>query len=119
MTNQEFLEGAWFQGSTFTGEGHFPKGSIVAVNPGTGDVKWRWPMVSPPSAGILATAGGIIFSGDSFGYFFALDARTGKPVWNKNLGATVIAPPITYARNGRQYVTVAAGNSIFNFALPR
>lgn len=119
MTNQEFLEGAWFQGSTFTGEGLFPKGSIVAVNPGTGDIKWRWPMVSPPSAGILATAGGLIFSGDSFGYFFALDARTGKPVWNRNLGATVIAPPVTWSRNGRQFITVSAGSAVFNFALQK
>lgn len=118
-TNQQFLEGAWYQGSTFTGEGHFPKGSIIAMNPATGDIKWRWPMVSPPSAGILATAGGLVFSGDSFGYFFALDAKTGKALWNRNLGSTVIAPPVTYARNGRQFLVISAGTSVFTFALPR
>jgi alcohol dehydrogenase (cytochrome c) len=119
MTNQEYLEGQWYQGSTFTGEGHFPKGSILALDPSTGDTKWRWEMVRPPSAGILATAGGLIFSGDGDGYFFALDARTGKPVWRKQLGGAVIAAPITYARNGRQFVTIASGSSIFTFAVAK
>ncbi|MBI3209501.1 MAG: PQQ-dependent dehydrogenase, methanol/ethanol family [Candidatus Solibacter usitatus] len=119
MTNQEYLEGQWYQASTFTGEGLFPKGSIVAVNPATGDVQWRWKMVSPPSGGMLATAGGLVFSGDSFGYFFALDAKTGKPLWNKQLGGTVINAPMTWARAGRQFVTVAAGGAFFTFALPK
>ncbi|HUQ93525.1 MAG TPA: PQQ-dependent dehydrogenase, methanol/ethanol family [Bryobacteraceae bacterium] len=119
MTNQEYMEGQWYQGSTFTGEGLFPKGSIIGLDPATGDTKWRWEMVRPPSAGILATAGDLVFSGDGDGYFFALDARSGKPVWHKQLGGTVIAPPITYARGGRQFVTIAAGGSIFTFALPK
>jgi alcohol dehydrogenase (cytochrome c) len=119
MTNQEFVPGAWYQGSTFTGEGHFPKGSIQAVNPMTGERKWLWEMVGPPSAGILATAGGLIFSGDREGYFFALDDKTGKPLWYKQLGGTVIAPPVTWARAGRQFITIAAGSSIFTFALPK
>ncbi|MBL8173908.1 MAG: PQQ-dependent dehydrogenase, methanol/ethanol family [Bryobacterales bacterium] len=119
VTNHEFVEGAWYQGSTFTGEGHFPAGSILAVDPATGATKWRWPMVSTPTAGTLATAGGLLFSGDREGYLFALDASTGKPLWRRQLGGTVIAPPVTWARNGRQYLTIAAGPSIFTFAIPK
>ncbi|MBI3681193.1 MAG: PQQ-dependent dehydrogenase, methanol/ethanol family [Acidobacteria bacterium] len=117
MTNQEYVEGQWYQGSTFNGEGLYPKGSIVAVDPATGDTRWRWEMVSPPSGGLMATAGGFVFGGDPQGYFFALDAKTGKPVWHKQLGGTVIAGPMSYSRNGRQFVTVAAGQSVFTFAL--
>jgi len=119
VTNQEYLEGQVYQASVFTGEGHFQKGSIIAVDLATGTTKWRWPMVGPPTAGMLATAGNLVFSGDRDGYFFALDAQTGKPLWHKALGGTVIAPPVTWARGGRQFVTVAAGQSIFTFALPK
>jgi alcohol dehydrogenase (cytochrome c) len=118
-TNQEYVEGQWYQASTFTGEGLFPKGSIIAVDPATGETKWKWGMVIPPTAGVLATAGGLVFSGDRDGYFFALDAKSGKPLWHKNLGGMVIAPPVTWSRGGRQFVTIAAGGSIYNFALPR
>lgn len=118
-TNQEYVEGQWYQASTFTGEGHFNKGSILAVDPSTGESKWRWEMVATPTAGLLATGGGLIFSGDRDGYFFALDARTGKPLWHRSLGAMVIAPPVSWSRGGRQFLTVAAGSAIFTFALPR
>ena len=74
-------------------------------------------MVSPPSSGLLATAGGLIFSGNREGYLMALDARTGKPLWKFRTGGVVIAPPITYLLNGKQYVAVAAGDSLITFAL--
>jgi alcohol dehydrogenase (cytochrome c) len=50
------------------------------MRPGTGEVAWRYPLVSPPSSGLLATAGNLVFGGDREGYVFALDARTGKVV---------------------------------------
>jgi alcohol dehydrogenase (cytochrome c) len=58
-----------------------------------------------------------LFSGGREGYFFALDAHTGAPLWKANVGGTVASGAMTYSVNGRQYVSVAAGNSLFTFAL--
>jgi alcohol dehydrogenase (cytochrome c) len=116
---QDFKEGVWYQASTNGAVPNEPKGgSILAVNPVTGDTKWRFETVTPPSGGMLATAGGLVFTGDGQGYVFALDARTGKPVWHFQTGGTVVAPPITYSLAGKQYLAVAAGDSILTFALP-
>jgi alcohol dehydrogenase (cytochrome c) len=60
---------------------------------------------------VLATAGGLVFSGEGNGMFAAFDARSGKRLWEFNCGAGVNAPPITYAAAGKQFVTVAAGGS--------
>jgi alcohol dehydrogenase (cytochrome c) len=53
------------------------------------------------------------------GYFFALDARTGRLLWKVSLGADVHAGPMSYAIGSRQYVAIAAGHSLFAFALRR
>jgi alcohol dehydrogenase (cytochrome c) len=119
-TKQEYIEGGWYQASTGQGVPREPStGSIVAVAPATGDVKWRFEMVSGPSAGLLATAGGLVFGGDREGYVFALDARTGKPLWKFQTGGMVIAPPITYQVGGRQYLAVAGGGNMIAFKLPK
>jgi alcohol dehydrogenase (cytochrome c) len=119
-TTQDYIEGQWYQASTGTGVPREPAtGSILAMNPATGDAKWRFEMVTPPTAGVLATAGGLVFTGDREGYVFALDARTGKPLWKFQAGGQVIAPPISYEAGGKQYIAVAAGSSLVAFALPR
>ncbi len=119
-THQEFREGQWYQASTTAAIPTEPTtGAIYAVVPATGEIRWRFDMVTPPTSGLLATAGGLVFGGDREGYLFALDARTGKPVWKFQTGGVVIAPPITYMLDGRQYVAVAAGGAILSFALPR
>ena len=93
-------------------------GSIVALKPAKGDVAWRFELTSGPTSGLLATKGNLVFAGDREGYLFALDAVTGKVLWRYQTGGTVIAPPITYEYEGRQYVAVAAGASMMTFALP-
>jgi alcohol dehydrogenase (cytochrome c) len=113
------VEGQWYQASTFSGATTNPVGAIVALEPATGETKWRFPLVTPPSSGVMATAGGLVFSGDPQGYFFALDARTGKALWHRQLGGSVIAGPVSWARSGRQFITIAAGQSIYTFALPK
>jgi outer membrane protein assembly factor BamB len=75
-------------------------------------------MTDLTDAGILTTASDLLFSGGREGYFFALDARTGAPLWKVTVGGAVASGPITYAVSGRQYVSVAAGNAVFAFALP-
>jgi alcohol dehydrogenase (cytochrome c) len=116
---QDYLEGQWYQASTVDAVPREPTtGSILAVDPATGDVRWRFPLVTPPSSGLLSTAGGLVFAGDGEGYLFALDARTGKVLWRFQTGGSVSASPITYLLDGKQYVAVAAGAAIMTFALP-
>jgi alcohol dehydrogenase (cytochrome c) len=75
-------------------------------------------MVTPSRAGVLSTAGGLVFSADTEGYVFALDARSGKPLWNFPTGAWVQAPPSSYEFRGRQYIAIASGQAMITFALP-
>jgi alcohol dehydrogenase (cytochrome c) len=67
--------------------------------------------------GILTTATNLVFGGGREGYLYALDARDGKLLWKSMLGGQVANGPISYAINGKQYVSVAAGNGLFTFAL--
>ena len=69
--------------------------------------------------GVLTTAGDVVFSGGKEGYFFALDARTGELLWKASVGGQVNAGPMSYSVGGRQYVTIAAGSSLFAYALPQ
>ena len=103
------------------GEGVLPidsyQSAIRAIAPRTGDRRWEFPLQPRSTAGILATAGDLVFSGGVDGYFFALDAVSGQELWHVQLGRQVHAAPMTYAVDGQQYVTVAAGNVVYTFGL--
>jgi alcohol dehydrogenase (cytochrome c) len=92
-------------------------GAVRAVDPRTGDLKWEYKMSDFTDGGILATASDLVFTGGREGYFVALDARTGAPLWKFSVGGVVASGPMTYSVGGRQYVAVAAGSSLFAFAL--
>jgi alcohol dehydrogenase (cytochrome c) len=94
-------------------------GVVRAINPATGEVAWEYKMRDVSDAGILTTSADLLFSGNREGYFFALDARTGKELWKRYLGSQVADSPVTYMVDGTQYVSVAAGNSLFTFSLGR
>jgi len=118
LHKQEYRTGQWYQASTETDIPSEPAtGAVLAVDPATGQTRWRFEMVSPASAGMLATAGGLVFTGDGHGYLVALDAQTGKPLWHFQTGGHISAPPITYLLNGKQQIAIAAGMSIITFAL--
>jgi alcohol dehydrogenase (cytochrome c) len=93
-------------------------GVVRALNPANGEKVWEYKMRDVSDAGILTTATDLLFSGNREGYFFALDAKTGKELWKRYLGGAVANSPITYQVDGKQYVAVAAGHSLFTFALP-
>ena len=85
-------------------------GHFVAINPLNGEKKWDVPLTDlPGSAGMLATAGGLVFSGKLTGEFLALDAANGKALWQFQTGSSVNATAITYTLAGRQYVSIASG----------
>jgi alcohol dehydrogenase (cytochrome c) len=90
-------------------------GVVRAINPLTGERVWDYKMLDVSDAGILTTGSDLLFSGNREGYFFALDARTGKELWKRYLGLQVAASPITYSVDGVQYVSIAAGHAIFTF----
>jgi alcohol dehydrogenase (cytochrome c) len=92
-------------------------GAIRALDAVTGERKWEFKMNDVTDGGILTTASDLLFSGGREGYFFALDARNGSLLWRTAVGGTVASGPMTYSVGGRQYVAVAAGNSLFTFAL--
>ncbi len=92
--------------------------AIRAIDPSTGDIAWEFPIQPRTGAGILTTAGGLLFSGSVDGFFYALDASDGSELWHKSLGQRVHSAPMSFAVDGKQYVTVAAGNVVFTFGLP-
>ncbi len=84
--------------------------SLVAIDPVAQKIAWRVPTPTSVSGGVLATAGNLVFQGAMDNRFNAYGARTGKLLWSFDTGAPVIAPPIAYTVNGRQYVTVLSGS---------
>ena len=93
---------------------------LTAIDPLTGKVKWRRPYpgggFGAGGGGLLTTAGMLVFSGDAGGNFVAYDAETGVPVWHSRIGSVSNAP-ITYELDGRQHILVAAGDTLYAFAL--
>ena len=84
-------------------------GWLVAWDPVKQEARWKLPMEAHLNGGIMATGGNLIFQGRPDSGFSAYDARDGKRLWNFDAGAGVVAPPISYRHNGKQYVTVVAG----------
>jgi alcohol dehydrogenase (cytochrome c) len=93
-------------------------GAIRALDVMTGRQKWQFPLHSPPWAGLLSTAGGLVFGGSNEGNFFALDDRTGRALWQFQTGGAIRANPISFAIDDRQHIAIASGNAIFVFELP-
>jgi alcohol dehydrogenase (cytochrome c) len=93
------------------------RGAVLALDPRTGETKWKFQMTDVTDSGILTTASDVLFTGSREGYFHALDARTGALLWKTALGGQTAAGPMTYQVGGKQYVAIAAGHALFVFAL--
>lgn len=95
---------------------------LRALDIDTGKIVWEMPQAGPSEvkreAGLLATAGGLIFYGDPPGDFVALDERNGKPLWHFPAGSENKASPMTYMVGGKQFLTVAIGPNVLCFSLP-
>ncbi|MBC7942354.1 MAG: c-type cytochrome, partial [Chitinophagaceae bacterium] len=86
-----------------------PFGRLIAWDPVAQKEVWRQEQVSPWNGGTLSTAGNLVFQGTADGRFVAYDARDGKKLWETPTGTGVVAAPITYEVDGRQYVSIAVG----------
>jgi alcohol dehydrogenase (cytochrome c) len=120
-----YRQGEILVGSAFQGVPNEPQRTFVrALDPTTGKLEWEYAF--PPRSGlasvfdsvggVLSTAGDLLFVGDNT-VFHALDAYTGKMLWQARLGGRINASPITYGIDGRQFVTIAAGSSIVTFSM--
>jgi alcohol dehydrogenase (cytochrome c) len=115
----EYKPGTPFMGGgerALTGDS--ASGAIRAIDALTGARRWNFPIHSPPWAGVLSTAGGLVFAGSEEGNFFALDARTGKSLWDFQTGGGVRAGPMSFMIDGKQYIGIAASRNVYVFSLP-
>jgi PQQ-dependent dehydrogenase (methanol/ethanol family) len=101
----------WLGGAFKVIPGEEQWGNITAVDYNTGKIRWQVKTAEPMIGGILATAGGLVFTGEGNGAFNAYDAETGSVLWTFRAGAGVNAPPSSYTVDGQQYIVVAAGGN--------
>ncbi|MBI1789150.1 MAG: PQQ-dependent dehydrogenase, methanol/ethanol family [Acidobacteria bacterium] len=93
---------------------------VRALELTTGKLAWDYKQIGSRGygAGLLSTAGGVLFAGDDQGFLTALDAATGAPLWHFNTGQQITASPMTYSFKGKQYVALTAGSNVVAFGLP-
>jgi len=87
-------------------------GNVTAVDYNTGKIRWKVKTAEPMIGGIMATAGGLVFTGEGNGAFKAYDSANGSLLWTFQAGAGVNAPPASYTVNGKQYIVVGAGGNV-------
>ncbi|MGV3593139.1 MAG: PQQ-dependent dehydrogenase, methanol/ethanol family [Gammaproteobacteria bacterium] len=124
--NYEYKPGTWNTGLPFgstsgipqrpedayaAGTGPAPEtpGALLAWDPLTNKPRWQVNYPFPALGGTLATAGNLVFHGVGDGHFLAYRADNGERVWDVDLGVSIMAPPITYMLDGKQYISVLAG----------
>jgi alcohol dehydrogenase (cytochrome c) len=86
-------------------------GSLHAISVETGETLWTYEQRAGMLS-LLSTAGGLLFGGDTNGRFRAFDQRTGRVLWEVNLGSPISGYPVSFAVDGKQYVAVSTGSSL-------
>ncbi len=106
-----YKKGAAYLGSGFTIKPIFEDhiGSLKAINPDTGEIKWEYKNNAPLWAGVMTTAGGLVFTGTPEGEFLAFDDETGEKLWSFQTGSGIVGQPVTWEQDGEQYVSVMSG----------
>ncbi|HKT32510.1 MAG TPA: PQQ-binding-like beta-propeller repeat protein [Gammaproteobacteria bacterium] len=107
----KFIPGSYFFGTSATPDSSIPSsGWLTAVDAATGKVDWQFHAPEPVIAGVTPTAGGLVFTGDGGGDFYAFDAKSGKLLLKYASGGSMAGGVITYAVYRRQYVAFTSGN---------
>ncbi len=105
-------KGRLWLGSAFVAiPGEEQYGLLSAVNLATGKIAWQEKVPQPMMGGTLATAGGLVFTGEGNGNFNAYSARTGKKLWSFNAGAGCNSAPMSFSYKGEQFIAVACGGN--------
>ena len=93
----------------FTDDPRDGKGALLAWDPVRQEQRWiKWHS-GIQNGGVLSTAGGLVFQGTDEGWLTAYDAGDGDELWRFNAGLGIIAPPVSYAWKGVQYVSILVG----------
>jgi alcohol dehydrogenase (cytochrome c) len=113
LMKPEYKRGEWYLGVNFRGvtlPKDQPHGYLSALDPMTGKAKWQMPWPGQPSmGGTLSTGGGLVFTGAATGEAMAVDADTGKTLWQFQTGSGIIGLPVTWEQGGKQYVSIVSG----------
>ena len=92
---------------------------LEAIDYNTGSIRWKHEIGNGEGvAGMLSTAGHVLFTADNSDNLLALNPETGKTLWHVNLGARMQGAPTTYELGGKQYLLTPAGGVIFAWVLP-
>jgi glucose dehydrogenase len=105
------------QGWGGTDRGGWSEAMTEAIDYRAGKVRWAHRWEGGARAGILSTAGNLVFTGGSSNDLVALNATTGEALWHARLNAAISSGPITYELDGHQYVVVAAANRLWSFVM--
>lgn len=84
-------------------------GWLGAFDPVSGKQAWKVRFDLPPLSAVLATGGGLIFTGDQLGELYAFDADNGKELWKFSAGSGARGGPVSYSVNGKQYIVIPTG----------
>ncbi len=96
-----------------------PSAGIKSLDPETGKAIWDVKIFEGSlTNGVLATAGGVLFGAIRDGNVAAWDVANGNLLWRFQTGGTMAASPISYSVDGRQFIAISAGNTVYAFALP-
>ena len=112
------LAGNWFV--PYNDPANPPQKILRALDIETGKIVWEQVQIGAPESnysGVLSTAGGLVFYGESGGSFAAADAKTGKTIWHFNTGQVWKSSPMTYTVKGKQHIAIAGGGNILSFTL--
>ena len=101
----------WLGSAFKLAPGASQNGTFTALNLRTGKIAWQNRMDQPMMGGSLATAGGLVFTGEGDGNFDAYDAHTGKLLWQFAAGAGCNAAPMSFALHGEEMIGVACGGN--------
>ncbi|WP_269586157.1 PQQ-dependent methanol/ethanol family dehydrogenase [Roseibium sp. Sym1] len=106
-----YKKGAAYLGAGFTIKPLFEDhiGSLKAIDPNTGEIKWEYKNGAPLWAGVMTTAGGLVFTGTPEGKFLALDDETGEVLWSFQTGSGIVGQPVTWEQDGEQFVSIVSG----------
>ncbi|MFQ6549122.1 PQQ-dependent methanol/ethanol family dehydrogenase [Aestuariibius sp. 2305UL40-4] len=106
-----YKQGAAYLGAGFTIKPNYEDhiGSLKAIDPDTGELVWEYQNDAPLWAGVMTTAGGLVFTGTPEGKFMAFDDETGEELWSFQTGSGIVGQPVTWEQDGEQYVSVISG----------
>jgi alcohol dehydrogenase (cytochrome c) len=116
---QEFVQGEYYFGGAAQRLGGRGYGALRGIDPTVAGARWEFRYFTPSMGGVLSTESGLVFGGDMDGNVMAFEAASGKNLWHFQTGSSIYAAPITYMLDGRQFVLMPSGTTLFAFALPQ